>query len=150
MTDTYQSLVVTLLALLPGALYTFAVERQAGRWGATTTDRLSRFLAASALFQVFLAPLTYEAYRVFVHTHRLANGRPLPWWTWFALIAYVTVPAAAGDVIGRATHRRARWARLLTGPAPAPRAWDNLLAYAGRTGWIRLRLLDRCLMCEHL
>jgi hypothetical protein len=140
--DTYQALAVTLVALLPGALYTFNLERQAGRWGAGTSDRLLRFLAASAGFHVLLAPASYQGYRTWVRTGQVAAGRALPWWLWLVLIGYVAVPAFCGDAVGRGTRRRATWATWFTGPSPAPRAWDNLFAYGGRTGWVRLRLLD--------
>lgn len=142
MIDTFQALAVALLALLPGALYTYGVERQAGRWGVALTDRLLRFLAASALLHAALAPATYQAYRTLVHSERISRGRPLPWWLWLTLVAYVAAPAFFGDRVGSATRRGRDWARVFTGPFPAPRGWDHLFAREGLTGWIRLRLLD--------
>ncbi|MCW2569282.1 MAG: hypothetical protein JWN54_3379, partial [Mycobacterium sp.] len=47
MISTFQALAGVVLALLPGAAYTFAYERVAGAFGISTTDRLVRFLAAS-------------------------------------------------------------------------------------------------------
>lgn len=128
MITTFQALAVTVLAVLPGALYVFGVERQTGRWGVTLSDRLLRFTAASALLQALLAPATYQAYRTLVHTGRLSQGRPLAWWTWLVVLGYLAVPAVAGDRVGRATRQRKPWAQLLTGPSPAPRAWDHLFA----------------------
>lgn len=37
------------------------------------------------------------------------------------------------------TLNRSDWAGVFTGPAPAPRAWDNLF-FGKPEGWIRLRL----------
>ncbi len=47
MISTFQALAV---ALLPGASYTFAYKRVVGAFGVSLSDRLVRFLAASALF----------------------------------------------------------------------------------------------------
>lgn len=46
-----QALWVALIALLPGAAFTYAYERGAGSYGVTRADRLVRFLTASAGFQ---------------------------------------------------------------------------------------------------
>ena len=50
--NTFQALAVTLLAVLPGASYTFAYERVVGAFGVSLSDRLVRFTAASAIFHV--------------------------------------------------------------------------------------------------
>lgn len=50
MISTSQALAVALLALLPGASYTFAFVRRVGGFGMSLSDRLVRLLAASALF----------------------------------------------------------------------------------------------------
>ena len=49
MPDTFQALAVITIALLPGALYVWAFERQAGRWGIGFSDRALRFVGGSAL-----------------------------------------------------------------------------------------------------
>ena len=49
--------------MLPGALYVWAFERQAGGWGLGLSDRLLRFVGTSAILQVLIAPLTYLIYR---------------------------------------------------------------------------------------
>ena len=59
MPDTFQAVAVAVVALLPGALYVWAFERQAGRWGIGLSDRLLRFVGGSALFHAAAAPLTY-------------------------------------------------------------------------------------------
>lgn len=63
MVSTFQALGVFLLAMLPGALYVWAFERQAGGWGLGLSDRLLRFVGTSAILQVLIAPLTYLIYR---------------------------------------------------------------------------------------
>jgi hypothetical protein len=86
-------------------------------------------------------------YRKFVVSGDIAGGRPLPIWVWMLPVGFVVLPVTAGQVIGRAASRRRGWARLLTGPSPAPRAWDELFASPGLTGWIRLRLPDGTWVC---
>jgi hypothetical protein len=138
--DTFQALAATMLALLPGGLYTWAYERQAGAWGVGLSDRLVRFLGASAIFHALTASVTYELYRYFVHSGRLARGEELPTWAWLLPVLYVGLPIAAGSVVGAATRGREPWALLLTGPSPAPRAWDHLFSTGDLEGWVRLRL----------
>lgn len=127
MADTFEALSVALLALLPGALYVWAFEGQVGKWGVSLSDRLYRFFGVSALIHVLGAPLTYSLWKEFVRTGRVSEG-DLPFWTWFVALGYVFVPFFAGRLVGRATRARRRWARLFTGPDPAPRAWDFLFA----------------------
>lgn len=136
------ALVIALLAVMPGGLYTWAFEQQAGRWGAQATDRLQRFVGASALFLAVELPLVYEFYRRFGVTRQIADGRALPAWVWLLPIAVVAIPLLLGRLAGRAAYQRKPWVRFLTGPAPAPRAWDHLFAQADLNGWILLKLKD--------
>jgi Family of unknown function (DUF6338) len=148
MPSTLQAVIVTALAVLPGALYTWSFEQHAGRWGVTTGDRIQRFLGVSAFFVVAELPVLYGlVYRKFVVSGDIAHGRPLPIWVWILPIGFIVLPVTAGQVIGRAAGRRSGWARLLTGPSPAPRAWDELFATPDLTGWIRLRLCDGTWVC---
>lgn len=140
MVGTFQALGVLLLAFLPGALYVWAFEREAGGWGLGATDRLLRFVGFSAIFHVLVTPLTYIAYRDYVITGRLAQGRPLPLWLWLVPVLYVAVPVIAGSVVGAATAVGKRWTRFIAGRSPAPRAWDHLFSAHDLTGWVRLRL----------
>lgn len=142
MIETFQALVVVALAILPGAVFTWAYEQQAGRWGANTSDRLLRFLGASSIFLILALPLLYQGYRELVVTRKLEAGAPLPGAVWFLPLGYVLLPYVAGRLLGAATRSRHPWTRLFTGPAPAPRAWDHLFAAGELTGWIRLRLKD--------
>jgi hypothetical protein len=47
---TFEALLVVIVALLPGATYTWAFELQAGRRGANFSDRVWRFAGSSAVF----------------------------------------------------------------------------------------------------
>jgi hypothetical protein len=136
--ETFQSLAVLILALLPGALYVWAFERYAGAWGVKLSDRLFRFVGFSALMHVLFAPITYRLWTDFVRTGRLGSGS-VPVWVWIIPVAYVVVPILLGSLIGRGTRARRPWATLFTGPDPAPRAWDHLFG-STPDGWIRLRL----------
>lgn len=142
MVTTFQALVVVALAVLPGAIYVWAFERQVGAWGAGLSDRLLRFLGASAAFLILALPVLYELYRRHVTTGRVQAGEAMPWWLWLLPAVFFIVPMAAGDLIGRATKRRQPWVKLLTGPAPAPRAWDHLFTTPNLGGYVRLKLVD--------
>lgn len=137
MPDTFQAVAVVAVALLPGALYVWAFERQAGRWGIGLSDRLLRFVGGSALFQATAAPLMY-----WMWTDQVPNAQartPLSWWVWLLVVAYVTTPTLLGTVVGRGVRAERRWTALFTGPDPAPRAWDHLFGQKA-DGWVRLRM----------
>lgn len=140
MVGTFQALGVFLLAFLPGALYTWAFERETGGWGLGFTDRLLRFVGVSALFHTLVLPVTYLCFKDFVVTGRLAHGSDIPFWLWPAALGYVAVPIAAGAATGSATAAGKPWTRYLTGRSPAPRAWDHLFSRRDLSGWIRLKL----------
>lgn len=142
MPSTLQAILVTILAVLPGALCTWGFEQEAGRWGATAIDRVQRFVGVSAFFLVPGLPLIYQFYRSFVVTGDVVKGSPLPAWLWFMPLLFVIIPAGIGRVVGRAAYQRKPWVTLITGPAPAPRAWDDLFSGPDMNGWIRLRLKD--------
>ena len=97
MPSTFQAVVVLAIALLPGALYVWAFERQAGRYGIGLSDRILRFVGGSAvLLAVFASPL----YMLHVNfTGDVVGGRQLPWWLAAVPVAYVGVPLAAGTVL---------------------------------------------------
>lgn len=126
------------IALLPGALYTWSFERLVGAWGVSFSDRLFRFVGVSSVFQALFAPVTYRLWNDFVRSGELVAGEA-PLALWLAPLAYVAIPIIAGTLVGLGTRRRADWARVFTGPAPAPRAWDQLF-FGQPDGWIRLRL----------
>jgi hypothetical protein len=136
--DTFQAIAVIAVALLPGALYVWSFEREAGAWGVRLGDRVLRFVGVSALFHAVLVPVTYRVWVDFVRSGRIESGRA-PLGLWALVLAYVVAPLVIGTFVGRATTRQRRWARVLTGPNPAPRAWDFLFASAP-DGWVRMRL----------
>jgi hypothetical protein len=138
MPETFQSLAVLVVALLPGGLYVWAFERQAGAWGSKLSDRLFRFVEFSAVLHALLAPITYRIWVDFVRSGRLGSGKA-PLIVWLVPAAYVASPILLGTFVGRVTRSRRSWASLFTGPNPAPRAWDHLFGARPR-GWIRLRL----------
>jgi hypothetical protein len=136
---TLQALGVALLALLPGASFTFAFERVAGPFGASLSDRLVRFLAGSSTFHAVAAGFEYGLYRDYVRTGALQDGAVSIWLVEGVALFYVFGPWAFGILVGTAWQRDWRWSRLVTGLAPASRAWDHLFA-RGPQGYLRARL----------
>jgi hypothetical protein len=136
--DTFQALGVLLLALLPGALYVWSFERLVGAWGISLSDRVLRFVGVSAILHVLVAPATFLFWRDLIRTGRLAAGEG-PLWLWPVLVGYVAFPIGLGSLVGIGTRRGWEWVEVLTGPDPAPRAWDYVFAQRPQ-GWIRLRL----------
>lgn len=137
MVDTFQAIAAFMIALVPGALYFWAFERQTGRWGVGLSDRVLRFVGASALFHVAFAPASYWLWAN--QWSKVREGEPLSLWMWGLAFLYVALPLIAGSVIGFGTHRGVNWARWFVGPHPAPRAWDYLFERES-DGWVRMRL----------
>jgi Family of unknown function (DUF6338) len=139
MLESFQSVGVVVVALLPGALYVWAFERLVGRWGIGLSDRVLRFVGVSAVFHAVAAPVTYAAYREVIASGLLARAGPLPAWWWPAVGVYVGVPIVLGSVVAAGAKRRWPWTNYVIGAEPAPRAWDFL--FSGQPdGWIRLKL----------
>ena len=140
MISTFQALLVALLALLPGASYTFAYERVVGGFGVSLSDRLVRFLAASAVFAAALSGPGLVAYRELVVTGRLGRGDldVLPFW--LAAVGYVVLPTAAGTFLGLGQRAGWRWVAFVVGRAPEPRAWDYVWRRRRLRALVRLRL----------
>jgi hypothetical protein len=97
-----------------------------------------RFVGVSALLHVMAAPATYVVWRDVVHSGRLSTGRA-PLWVWPLLVGYVALPIALGSLVGTGANRGWHWVESVTGPDPAPRAWDYLFGQRP-DGWLRLRL----------
>jgi hypothetical protein len=129
MISSFQALGVFVLALLPGASYTFAYEREVGSFGVRLSDRLVRFVAASAVFQALLAGPAIIVYRQYVVTGRLQRGEIGGWLVEGIAVAYVLLPSAIGYLVGSGQRRDGwcwNWTRLLAADAPEPLAWDHL------------------------
>ncbi|SHK72251.1 DUF6338 family protein [Actinacidiphila paucisporea] len=140
MVDSIRAVAVALAFVLPGALFTWEYERALSGWGLSASDRALRFVGSSAAFHAVLAPASWWFYREEVVSGRLAAGHA-SWWLWPGTLAYVAVPTVAGRLAGEATRRNRRWSRLLTGYAPAPRAWDHVFANRDEA-WLRIRTRD--------
>jgi hypothetical protein len=138
MPSTFQALAVILVALLPGGLFMWAVERLVGRYGIGFSDRLLRFVGVSTILHALVAPVTYKLWHDYFRTDAVRQGSVLPWWLWPVGIGYVAVPIVAGTLLGLALNR---WSlpAVIEGSNPAPTAWDHLLSRQP-DGWIRMKL----------
>lgn len=132
MPATFQALAVVAVALLPGALYTWAFERIAGRWGISLADRVYRFVGISAFFHALIAPASYRIWIDQIQPGALQAGEHLPLWLWPVALAYVALPAAIGTGLAAAFKAERRWAKRVVGPVAAPTAWDAL--FSGEPG----------------
>ena len=154
MIGTLEALLVALLAVLPGALFTIAQERTGATWAWRHTDAATlifRFLSASAIFHVAFAPLTYYAYRQLIVTDALSDGQRISWWWWPWLVAYLVVPYLWGLVTEKGRRwkkdpsklkRSVRWVvALYAGKDPELRAWDRFFS-SEPVGVVRLQLTN--------
>jgi len=137
MPDSFHALLVMLVALLPGALYVWAFERQAGRYGIGLSDRLLRFVGGSSVFLAFSAVPLYALWATYWDF--LSRGEPVPLWLGLVPPTYVLLPVLAGTIVGLGLRHGWKWSDVLTGPDPAPRAWDYLFQYQ-IDGWVRCRM----------
>lgn len=137
MLNSFEAAAVLLVALIPGALYIWSFERMAGRWGIGLGDRIFRFGGASVIIHGALAPVSYWLWTS--KWPSISSGDSDPLWLWFVAAAYVAAPLAMGTVVGVGTRGGSRWTRWITGPEPAPRAWDYLFQ-GERDGWVRIKL----------
>lgn len=159
---TLLALAVLVVAVLPGGVYTWAFERQAGPYGVTFTDRVLRFLGVSLLFHLLLA---WPEYALFLSVAGRWDGQGQLLvgevaLLWGGLVVLAAVPFLAGAVVGslyatRTTRQgwsklRRGWLtparettllRLAVGPAPAPRAWDDVFSDRP-AAYLRVRLED--------
>lgn len=137
---TFQAAAVTILAVLPGASYTFAFERVAGSFGVSLSDRLVRFTAASAVFHAVFSGPELLLYRTFVVPGRLERADLSAWQFELLALGYVLLPTAVGSLVGHGRNKRWRWVSWLTGNSPEPRAWDYVWTRPRTTTIVRLRL----------
>jgi hypothetical protein len=143
--NTVVGLLIILVFVLPGSVYTWAYERQTSAFGVTFSDRLIRFIAVSTIFHLVLAWPEYLLYRTAVvgRDHVLTGQFAA---LWVGMLLLVAVPAVLGTVFGglyatRTDRTGWEWIRkrlsaraeqrllnVVLGRAPAPRAWDNLFS----------------------
>jgi hypothetical protein len=135
--ETFQGIWVAVIAILPGALYTWSYEREVGNWGAGFSDRVYRFIGFSAIFHAVFSFPEYLVWSHYLHAstevggstqfrNLIAAGSTLPWWLFFLPIAYVGIPMLVGFLTAQSALRGGWMARILAGPSPPPRAWDAL------------------------
>lgn len=158
MISTFQALLVTAIAILPGSVYTIARESRGASWAWRRTDAATlifRFLTASAFFHMLLAPVGYSAYQHVTVNHLVSPGHPFPWAWWGWLSSYIVVPYVFGVWMEdsrswkRSPRRLLGWPKnavrwvlvFISGTDPEPRAWDRLFS-KHRTGYITLKLKD--------
>lgn len=91
--------VILVVAVLPGAIYTWSFEREAGAFEVTLADRVLRFVAASAVLHLVLAPVLYLGWRVALEDRPAVElGQFVALWSAGALV--LGVSATAGRVVG--------------------------------------------------
>lgn len=154
MISTFQALAVAVVAVLPGALYTIALENRGASWvwpRSDTGSQVIRFLGASAVFHAVFAPVSYWAYQQLI-ADRAQGGSDkhiaLYWWP--ILLAYVVLPYIWGEWTVRSrswggdscrVKRLIKWfIGLYTAGTPEPRAWDWLFSKPNLSGVVRLQL----------
>jgi Family of unknown function (DUF6338) len=133
--DSFEALAVTILALLPGALFTWSFEREVGNWGAGLADRVYRFVGFSAIFHAVLAYPEYLFWTNYLHVpdadgegyHNVfTTGGDIAWWVGLVPLVYIGIPIVLGFLASRSARNDGRLGRVLVGRNPAPRAWDEL------------------------
>jgi hypothetical protein len=163
---TFVAVAVLIVAVLPGAAYTFAFEREAGNFGVTAGDRVLRFVASSTVFHLLFTPVDYGIYRLLTgQTGEL--GIVAFALVYLAVLASVALPAVTGTVLAGlyatrdsrenwtwvrrrlSAEHESRLLRALLGRDPAPRAWDNLFSarptfYGMATSVTRSAALTTC------
>lgn len=135
---------ILLLAVLPGAAYTWALERQVGSFGVALADRSLRFFGSSVVFHAVLAWPEYGLYRLFLEGQPDVRGAFAA--LWGAIVMLLVIPFAVGSLLGglyRTRSTRDQWSwvrhqiapdreqallRFALGHDPAPRAWDHLFS----------------------
>jgi hypothetical protein len=151
--DTVVGLLIVVVAVLPGLMYTLSFERQAGDFGATFADRTMRFIAASVGFHVLAAWPEYLLFRTVLRElepAELTAGQFAA--LWVAGILLVGLPAVAGTLLGHAYANRSRLGGaplrmlgLVLGRDVAPRAWDDFFSERPTT-YLRVRTAEGTLL----
>ena len=126
MTSLVQAIPFVLIALVPGALHTWALERQTPLYENRLRDRIVQYVGVSATYLVVSAGPLYWWYAN--HWDGFTHGRASPWWVWAFIAAYVGIPFLVGTWIGHDPdflRRTLPSVARRTSPKP-PTAWDHL------------------------
>jgi len=124
-------------ALLPGALFQWGFERNAGRYGIGLKDRILRVTGTSALFLAMFAWPLHWLYANY--WDQIAAGKILPRLIYAIPIIYLLIPSIIGWIYGSSLKKEKAWARKLAGTNRFPTAWDYALS-GRKGGWIRCQL----------
>lgn len=148
MPSTVAGLLIVFVAILPGALYIWAFEREVGQWGVGLSDRVFRFIGVSSLFLALLSYPAHYIWRNYLHAphdhgyvNRVLDGGDLPSWLYLVPLGYVVVPIAVGSFAALTVRKEWKIARMLVGSNPVPRAWDALFS-SNPSGVVRILLRD--------
>jgi hypothetical protein len=109
MIGTLEALLVALIAVLPGALYTIARENHGASWAWRGTDGATlifRLLTFSAVFHALFAWVTYRAYQQLDVTDELYDGKPISWWWYLTLLAYIAIPYLWGVLVEKQRRKK--------------------------------------------
>jgi hypothetical protein len=139
--DSFEALSVLVVALVPGALFVYALERQTGAWGSKASDRLLRFIVISLVFEIVAIPLSYVLWRQYTFpTPFFSKAHPFPWKLYDFTILYLVFPLIVGWFVGMGYDRDWKWIRhLFRQQLSAPRAWDHLFSRRP-VGYVRMLL----------
>jgi hypothetical protein len=150
--DSFQALLVIFFAVLPGAIFVYAMERQVGAWGAKAADRVLRFVTLSAVLFLTFVPYGYGLYRGYVLSGSLVKpGRhDLGHWLllgvhWVTLLfLFGLLPWVLGTLLGRKLKDEEEagtdgWVSGLFGHhMRPPRAFEHLFGRDDLYGVVRM------------
>jgi hypothetical protein len=148
--DSFEALAVIFFAVLPGAIFVYAVERKVGPWGVKASDRILRFIVLSAALFLVLLPYGYVLYRSYILNHDLADRGHfslLHWLIlvghWLALLAALgLLPWLLGTWLGkRIESGDERVGELFGHQMRPPRAFDYLFRDDEMYGVVRMLVL---------
>jgi hypothetical protein len=148
--DSFEALAVIFFAVLPGAVFVYAVERKVGPWGVKASDRILRFVVLSAALYVLLLPYGYVLYRTYILSGDLnERGRfELLHWLiltahWLVLLGYFgLLPWLLGTWLGRRIEAGdERVGELFGHQMRPPRAFDYLFRDDELFGVVRMLVL---------
>lgn len=150
MLSTFQTLLATVIGVVPGAVYVAAFDSQIGQGRSSLPDRLTRYVTTSAVLHAILAPVTYLLFTEAVSAPETGLLERSFIWALAPGLLYAALPALVGVLSATVTRntRRSLLGQLLSLlPArwnlktemSAPSSWDHVLVGSG-PAFIRARL----------